>query len=299
MSSPTSTRPQPRRGKSRDEVANLAGRPRWQPLAGPLALLDELGRQSIFYRKAILSAPEAARKHPREQVRLIGEVGMSNGTLAIVGGSAVITLFITFFAGVTGGVQTYRALADLNLEALGGFTSGIINPRLLVPIISGAALAATVGTGFTAQLGAMRISEEIDALEVMAVKSMPYLVSTRMIAGMICVGPIFAMSLVGAWAGWKVTQVQFFGLSEGTYDHYMSTFMNPLDIVFAFVQAILVAVVVILIHTYYGYNATGGPAGVGLAVGRAVRASLVAVLTVELCVAMALYGGVNTFRISG
>ena len=288
----------PQRGKE-TPVGPTARRPRRKPFAAPLALLDELGQQSMFYRKAITSAPDAARKYPREQVRLIAEVGMSNGTLAIVGGSAIITLFITFFAGITGGVQTFRALADLNLEALGGFASAIINPRLLVPIISGASLAATVGTGFTAQLGAMRIAEEIDALEVMAVKSLPYLVSTRVIAGMICVGPIFAMSLVGAWVGWKTTQVGFFGLSEGTFDHYMSTFMNPLDILFSFIQAIIVAIVVILIHTYYGYTATGGPAGVGLAVGRAVRSSLVAVLTVQLCVAMALYGGVNTFRISG
>ena len=267
--------------------------------AAPLALLDELGRQSIFYGKAVAWSPRAARRYRREQVRLVAEVGMSNGTLAIVGGSAVITLFITFFAGITGGVQTYRALADLNLEALGGFTSAIINPRLLVPIISGAALAATVGTGFTAQLGAMRISEEIDALEVMAIHSMAYLVSTRVVAGMICVGPIFAMSMVGAWVGWKTTQTQFFGLSEGTFDHYMFTFMQPVDILFSFIQAIFVAVVVILIHTYYGFTASGGPAGVGMAVGKAVRTSLVAVLTVQLCVAMALYGGVNTFRISG
>lgn len=264
-----------------------------------LNLLDELGRQSIFFGRATAGSPRAVRKYKREQVRLIAQVGMSNGTLAMVGGSAIITCFITFFAGVTGGVQTFKALSDMNLEALAGFASGIINPRLLVPIVSGAALAATVGTGFTAQLGAMRISEEIDALEVMAVPSLPYLVSTRMIAGLICIGPIFAMSLVGAWVGWKTTQVDFFGLSAGTFDHYMYTFMQPTDILFSFVQALFTAVVVILIHTYYGYTATGGPAGVGMAVGKAVRTSLVAVLVVQLCVAMALYGGVNTFRISG
>lgn len=268
-------------------------------LGASFGALDGLGKQASFYGEAIGWIPRAVRHFKKEQVRLVAEVGMSNGTLAVVGGSAIITLFITFFAGVTGGVQTYRALADLNLEALGGFTSAIINPRLLTPIISGAALAATVGTGFTAQLGAMRISEEVDALEVMAIRSMPYLVSTRVVAGLICTGPIFAMSLVGAWVGWKTTQVNFFGLSEGTFDHYMFTFMQPLDILFSFIQALFVAVVVILIHTYYGYTASGGPAGVGEAVGKAVRTSLVAVLTVQLCVAMALYGGVNTFRISG
>ena len=265
----------------------------------PLRLLDELGHQATFYGKSLAWTQKAARSYKREQVKLIAEVGMSSGALAVIGGSAIITLFITFFAGITGGVQTFRALADLNLEALGGFASGIINPRLLTPIVAGAALAATVGTGFTAQLGAMRISEEIDALEVMGVRSLPYLVSTRVVAGMICIVPIFAMSMVGAWTGWKITQVDFFGLSEGTYNHYLFSFMQPADILFSFIQALFVAIVVILIHTYYGYTASGGPAGVGAAVGKAVRTSLIAVLTVQLCVAMALYGGTNTFRISG
>lgn len=279
-----------------------AGRPRGRLGAlvkVPLRALDDLGRHSSFYGSALGWTAKAAKRYKREQVRLIAEVGMSTGALAVIGGSAVITLFITFFAGITGGVQAYRALAQLNLEALGGFASGIINPRLLTPIVAGAALAATVGTGFTAQLGAMRIAEEVDALEVMGVRSLPYLVSTRVVAGMICIMPIFGMSLVGAWSGWKITEVGFFGLSEGTYDHYLFSFMQPTDILFSFIQAVFTAMVVILIHTYYGYTASGGPAGVGQAVGKAVRASLVAVLTVQLCVAMALYGGVQTFRISG
>jgi phospholipid/cholesterol/gamma-HCH transport system permease protein len=107
------------------------------------------------------------------------------------------------------------------------------------------------------------------------------------------------MSMVGAWVGWKTTQVDFFGLSEGTYNHYMDTFMQWSDILFSFAQALGIAVVVILIHTYYGYTASGGPAGVGQAVGKAVRTSLIAVLGVELCISMALYANSDVFRISG
>lgn len=292
----TSTSPEP----DQQAAAPVATRGRLgTAVQAPLRALDDLGHQADFYGRSLGWTFKAAKSYKKEQVRLIAEVGMSTGALAVIGGAAIITLFITFFAAITGGVQTFRALNQLNLEALGGFTSGILNPRLLTPIISGAALAATVGTGFTAQLGAMRIAEEVDALEVMGVRSLPYLVSTRVVAGMICIMPIFAMSMVGAWTGWKVTQVGFFGLSEGTYDHYMFSFMQPTDILFSFIQAVFVAMVVILIHTYYGYTATGGPAGVGEAVGKAVRTSLVAVLSVQLCVAMALYGGVNTFRISG
>ncbi len=265
----------------------------------PLRLLDDLGHQASFYGRALAWTPKAVKDYKTEQVRLIAEVGMSSGALAVIGGSSIITLFITLFAGVTGGVQTFDALKNLQLEALGGFASAIITPRLLTPIVAGAALAATVGSGFTAQLGAMRVAEEIDALEVMGVRSLPYLVTTRLVAGMITIVPIFAMAMVGGWIGWKVTQVNFFGLSEGTFNHYMNTFMQWQDVMFAFAQAVGIAIVIILIHTYYGYTASGGPAGVGQAVGRAVRTSLIAVMTIELCIAMALYANSDAFRISG
>ncbi|MEU7812021.1 ABC transporter permease [Pseudonocardia sp. NPDC049154] len=268
-------------------------------VGAPLRLLDDLGKQAEFYGKSIAWTPKAVKSYKGEQVRLIAEVGMSTGALAVIGGSSIITLFITLFAGVTGGLQSFSALKDLQLEALGGFTSAIINPRLLVPIVAGAALAATVGSGFTAQLGAMRVAEEIDALEVIGVRSLPYLVTTRLVAGMITIIPIFAMAMVGAWVGWKVTQVNFFGLSEGTYNHYLDTFLQWQDILFSFAQALGVAVVVILIHTYYGYTAKGGPAGVGQAVGKAVRTSLIAVLAMELVISMALYTNSDVFRISG
>lgn len=268
-------------------------------VGAPIRMLDDLGRQASFYGRSVSWAPKAIGRYKKEQVRLIAEVGMSTGTLAVIGGSSVITLFITLFAGVTGGVQTFDALKHLSLEALGGFASAIIIPRLLVPIVAGAALAATVGSGFTAQLGAMRVSEEIDALEVIGVRSLPYLVTTRLVAGMITIIPIFAMAMVGGWVGWFVTQVYFFGLSEGTFNHYMDTFMQWSDVLFSFAQAVGVAVVVILIHTYYGYTASGGPAGVGQAVGKAVRTSLIAVLGLELAIAMALYANSDAFRISG
>jgi phospholipid/cholesterol/gamma-HCH transport system permease protein len=268
-------------------------------LGAPLRALDDLGKQASFYGEAFGWVPKAVKSYKREQVRLIAEVGMSDGALAVIGGSSVITLFITFFAGLNGGVQVYYGLSNLNLEAFAGFSGAIIVPRLLTPIIAGTALAATVGTGFTAQLGAMRISEEIDALEVMSVRSLPYLVSTRVAAGMVTIIPIYAMALVGGWISWKLALVQFYGLSGGTYDHYFDSFMQPRDILYAMIQAVGIAVVVILIHTYYGYTASGGPVGVGEAVGKAVRASFVAVMTVCLLVATALYGGGDTLRISG
>jgi phospholipid/cholesterol/gamma-HCH transport system permease protein len=162
----------------------------------------------------------------------------------------------------------------------------------------GIGLAATIGAGTTAQLGAMRISEEIDALEVMAIRSVPYLVGTRLLAGMATVIPLYAVALVTSFVASRLTTVLVLGQSGGVYDHYFSTFLVPSDLLWSFVQVIAMAFVVMLIHTYYGYNATGGPAGVGIATGRAVRLSLIAVVTVTLAVALALYGSARAVHLA-
>ena len=83
--------------------------------------------------------------------------------------------------------------------AFTGFISAYFNTREIAPLVAGLALSATVGCGFTAQLGAMRISEEIDALEVMAVPSLPFLVTTRLIAGFVAVIPLYVIGLLSSY----------------------------------------------------------------------------------------------------
>jgi phospholipid/cholesterol/gamma-HCH transport system permease protein len=268
-------------------------------IRAPLHALDRLGEHGAFYARAIGWTYRVLLRYKNQQVLLIAEVGMGSGALALIGGSLAITGFLTFFAGTNAGVQAYQGLDQVDLSAMSGFFSAFINTRLISPIIAGAALAATVGTGITAQLGAMRINEEIDALETMGVPSVPYLVTTRVIASFIVIIPLYAMAVILSYVGFKTVQVMFYDVSPGAFDHYFTTFLQPLDLVYSFTQALAMAVVVSLIHCYYGYNATGGPAGVGEAVGKAVRASLIGVCVVNLAVAMALYGAGDTFRISG
>jgi len=90
-----------------------------------------------------------------------------------------------------------------------------------------------------------------------------------------------------------------YGQSEGVYDHYFNTFLIPVDLIWSFFQAFAMAVVIMLVHTYYGYTASGGPAGVGEAVGRAVRTSLVVSAVVILFVSLAIYGRGGNFNLSG
>lgn len=265
----------------------------------PARMLDILGEQGRFYARVLGGVHRAPLAYPREQVRLIAEVGMGSGALALIGGAVAITGFLTFFAGTNAGVQAYQGLHQVDLTALSGFASAYVNTRLIAPVIAGAGLAATVGTGMTAQIGAMRINEEIDALEVMGVPSLPYLVTTRLIAGFIAIIPLYALALILSYVGYRVVSVLFYEVSPGAYDHYFFSFLKPVDIVYSFLQAMAMAVVVVSVHTYFGYRASGGPAGVGEAVGKAVRTSLIGVTSVNLLVALAIYGGSDTLRIAG
>ncbi len=261
--------------------------------------VDEIGRQAVFYRNAIVEIPIALKHYRRETIRLIAEVALGSGALAVIGGTVVIVGFLTMSAGAVVAVQGYSTLGDIGVEALTGFFAAFVNVRIAAPVIAGVGLAATIGAGATAQLGAMRISEEIDALEVIGVRSIPYLASTRIVAGMIAIVPIYGVAVIASFLASRTATVLVYGQSAGVYDHYFTSFLVPTDLLWSFLQAILMGLVVMLIHTYFGYTASGGPAGVGEAVGRGVRASLAAVVFVTLAVSLAVYGVSGNFNFAG
>ncbi len=265
----------------------------------PLASLDNLGEQLAFHLAVLKAVPRSVTRYPREILRILAEVTLGSGSLAVIGGTVGVITAMCFFTGTEVGIQGYAALDQLGTSALTGFVSAYFNTREIAPIVAGIALAATVGCGFTAQLGAMRISEEVDALEVMAVPSLQYLVTTRVIAGLIAVVPLYMVGLMSSYFATRLTVTQVYGQSTGTYDHYFGTFLPPTDVLWSFAKVLIFAVVVILIHCYYGYYASGGPAGVGVAVGLAVRTSIVAVNVVDLLASMAIWGTTVTVRLAG
>ncbi|MEV6432662.1 ABC transporter permease [Nocardia sp. NPDC051463] len=261
--------------------------------------LDSMGKHAVFYAQTLGSIPRALVHYRTETIRLIAEISMGTGALAVIGGTVVIVGFLTLFTGGTIAVQGYSSLGNIGVEALTGFFAAFINVRIAAPVISGIGLAATIGAGSTAQLGAMRVAEEIDALESMAIRPVPYLVGTRVLAGMIAIVPLYALAVICSFIASRFATVVIYGQSAGVYDHYFSTFLIPSDILWSFAQAIFMALSVMMIHTYYGYHAAGGPVGVGIAVGNAVRASLVAVVTVTLLISLAIYGTSGNFHLSG
>jgi phospholipid/cholesterol/gamma-HCH transport system permease protein len=265
----------------------------------PIDSLDVLGKQLKFYVSAIAWSPRAVRRYRKEILRLLAEVTLGSGALAVIGGTVGVITMMAFFTGTEVGLQGYAALNQIGTAAFSGFVSAYFNTREISPLVCGIALAATVGCGFTAQLGAMRISEEVDALEVMAIPSLPFLVTTRIIAGMIAIVPLYVIGLLSSYFATRLTVTQFFGQSAGTYDHYFQLFLPPGDVLWSFGKVLVFAVVVILIHCYHGYNASGGPAGVGVAVGRAVRTSIVAINVIDLLLSMAIWGTTTTVRLAG
>ena len=258
-----------------------------------------IGVHAEFYAQTLRHIPDVLVRYKIELLRLIAQMGLGTGALAVIGGTVVIVAFLTMTNGALSAVIGYNQLADIGVEALTGFASAYFNVRLAAPITSGIALAATIGAGATAQLGAMRINEEIDALEVMGVRSIAYLVSSRVLAGVIVVIPLYCVAVLAAFLSTRVLTTLAYGQALGVYDHYFNTFLYPVDIVWSFVLAVSMAILIMLVHTYYGFNASGGPAGVGEAVGRAVRTSLVASAVLTVFISLALYGADGGFNLSG
>ncbi len=261
--------------------------------------LEGLGDQLLFYVKALAYIPKVLRDYRKEVWKTLAEVVFGVGALSVIAGTVGVIAFLAFFAGTEVGLQGYASLSQIGVAKFTAFISAYFNTREVAPLVSGIALAATVGCGYTARLGSMRISEEIDALEVMGVQSLPFLVTTRMIAGFIAVIPLYTVALLASYLSPRLITTMIYGESVGTYDHYFRQFLPPIDILWSFGKLIVLAVLIILIHCYYGYTASGGPSGVGIAVGRAIRASIVTVIVANFFLSFAIWGSTTTVRITG
>lgn len=260
---------------------------------------NRIGRQTEFYARTLVAIPDAVIRYRAELLRLIAAMGLGTGALAVIGGTVVIVGFLTITTGGLVAVQGYNQLAAVGFEALTGFASAYFNVRLIVPGTTAVALSATIGAGATAQIGAMRINEEIDALEVIGIPSIAYLATTRLLAGVIVVIPLYCVAIMMAFLSARTGTTVIYGQGSGVYDHYFNTFLNPTDLVWSFVQVVAIAIVVMLVHTYYGYTASGGPAGVGEAVGRAVRTSMIVTAVVIIFISLAVYGQTGNFNLAG
>lgn len=261
--------------------------------------LVQVGDAATFAGKALASVRYTLTHYRKEVLRQLMDISWGSGAIIVGGGTVGVMVLLALSAGTSLGIEGFSGLELVGLAPLTGFVSASVNTRELAPLVAALALAAQVGCRFTAQLGSMRIHEEIDALAVMAVHPLRYLVTTRVVAAMLAIMPLYLIGLIGSWMASKAAVVLIFGQSAGTYDHYFDTFISGRDVGFSVIKILVFALLVTLIHCWYGFNAGGGPQGVGEATGRAIRASIVVVVLANMLLTLVFWGGDPGFRIAG
>jgi len=224
-------------------------------------------------------------------LRFFGESLRQAGIL-IVGSTAVIWGLVFFMGlGVCGIGGAYFTLST-GAPAYAGVFAAWCDLREAVPYAFGYMMAAKVGTGIVAELGAMRINEEIDALEVMGIDSMTFLCATRLLAAWIVL-PFMYISAVGVayLASYLGVVVQLGFTSAGGYLLIFWQFQNPPDFLFSLIKGMFMATAVVLVACYYGYNAGGGPVGVGRATAKSMVLNIVLVNLIGMMGTQIFWGG--------
>jgi phospholipid/cholesterol/gamma-HCH transport system permease protein len=257
------------------------------------------GQLLFFVVDVVAAIPYTLRNFRREVWRLVAEVTFGGGMLAVAASTVVVASFITAVVGVNLGISGLQGLNILGLAPIAGALSSFGNTRELAPLLTAFGLAAQMGCRFTAELGAMRVSEEIDALEVMSIPSLPYLITTRLLAALILVIPLYLFSLSGAFLASQLAVLFISKQGSGTYLHYFYLFLSHKDVFLSVVKVVVFCFMITIVHCFYGYNAEGGPEGVGKAAGRAIRASVVGISILDMLMTFLFWGLSTPFRVSG
>ena len=264
-------------------------------VVGQFAMFGEI---LVFVLRAIADVPLVVGRYRKEYFRLLGEVTFGGRILAIVASTVVVAALLSAVVGVQLALEGYQGLQIIGLGPLAGYLSAFANTRELTPLLTGFGLAAQMGCRFTSELGAMRVTDEIDALEVMSVPSLAYLVTTRMLAALTVAVPLYLAALTGAYIATQLTVVAVAQQGSGTYLHYFHEFLTGRDIFLSVVKVVVFAILITAIHCYYGYNTKGGPEGVGKAAGRAIRASVVSIAVSDMLMTVLFWGTSSPVKIT-
>jgi phospholipid/cholesterol/gamma-HCH transport system permease protein len=248
-----------------------------------------LGHMLVFFVRALMSVPIALKHYRSEFVRLLSDIAWGNGSLVVGGGTAGVAIVLGMTVGALVGLEGYNFLNLLGLGPATGIISSLVNTRELAPIMVALAFATQAGCRFTAQLGSMRIAEEVDALDALAIRPIPYLVTTRLIASVIAVVPLYVACLAVSYVTTQLVVQVISGGSSGAYMHYFTLMLSGTDIAYSLIKAVVFVWIASTVQCYYGFYASGGPEGVGVAAGHGMRASITVVIMVNMLLTMALW----------
>jgi phospholipid/cholesterol/gamma-HCH transport system permease protein len=254
-------------------------------LEQPKELIATVGEAAKFSAKVI------GQVWSLRVLRFLGETLRQAGVL--ITSSTVVIWGLVFFIGLQCGIEGAYFTRSVGSPAYAGVFTAWCDLRELVPTVFGYMMAAKVGTGIVAELGSMRISEEIDALEVMGFDSVLFLCATRLLAAWVVLPFMYIVAIgAGFFASYMAVVVQVGDVSSGGYLQIFWMFQNPPDLLYSLIKAMLMATVIVLVGCYYGYNASGGPVGVGTATAKSMVVNLIMVHLIAM-LGTQLFWGAN------
>lgn len=243
--------------------------------------LYEVGDYAVFIRRA---ARGMLRLRPYS-----GEVLRQAGILAL--GSTLVIVLMAFLMGSACGLQASAATRSLGGGSSIGVFTAFCTTREVVPFIFGFILAAKVGCGLVAELGSMRVREEVDAIEVMGIPAIAYLVSTRLAAALLIIPLVYAVAVAaGQFGAWLVAVAYFADVSQGTFEIGFYAALSPLDILYSAIKGLTISLLVISVALYFGYTVRGGPVEVGTATARSMTINLVLATFANTALTLVFWG---------
>src|ERR671927_1133619 len=221
--------------------------------------------------------------------RFFGEALRQAGILVL--SSTLVIWGLVFIIGLQCGIEGAYFNRSVGAPAYAGVFAAWCDLRELVPYAFGYMMSAKVGTGIVAELGSMRISDEIDALEVMGVPPVTFLAATRLLAAWIALPFIYLVAIgVGYFASYLAVVEQIGDTSSGGYFLIFWMFQNPPDLLFSLIKAMFMATAIVLVGCYYGYTASRGPVGVGAATAKSMVLNIVLVHVVGMIGTLVFWG---------
>lgn len=243
---------------------------------------DGLGDFVEFSAKVFREIPYAIRLYPSEIMRL---------TSAMVRENAAVILGLLFMMGAVMGLTASFLFSSIGIDSYVAAVNSVGGMRGIIQVVFGWVVAAKIGCGIVAELGAMRISEEIDAMDVMGVRSVPYLVSARVVAGAVSMPLLFITGLaVNFMAGYLFNVSLLNTVSGGGFSYFLFLFQNLRDFLIAMFWGTFLGTSIVLVACYFGFYVSGGPVGVGRATAKSMLVNLVMVSGIAMVLVQLFYG---------
>jgi phospholipid/cholesterol/gamma-HCH transport system permease protein len=223
-------------------------------------------------------------------LRFAGETLRQAGILII--GSVAIIMMLVFILGLQCGIEGAYASRTIGSPSVAGAFTALCDLREVTPYAFGYMMAAKVGTGFVAELGSMRISDEIDALEVLGLDSLVYLCATRLLGMWLVLPFVYIAAISFGFAGSYIAVVRQIGeVSPGGYLEIFWQFQNPIDLLYSAIKGMTMATFIVIVGCYYGYTAGGGPVGVGKATAQSMVVNILGIHAIGMLGTQLFWGG--------